>query len=75
MESDAFIRRAERDAKVIDALYVARYMLVTHHSLTVHCEGEHWQMDFKPQIQQIDEALRLLGIDTNEPMVAPVRRR
>ena len=74
MEPDSFIRQAERYAKVIEALYVARYMFVTHHSLTVHCEGEQWKMDFKPQIEQIDEALRLLGIDTSEPMIAPTRR-
>ena len=74
MEPESFIRQAERDAKVIDALFVARYSLVTHHSLTVHCEGFQWQMDFKAQIDEIDEVLRLLGIDTTEQMLAPVRR-
>jgi hypothetical protein len=61
MEFDAFIRQAERDAKVVDALYIARHMLATYHGLIVHSEREQLKMDFSRQIEQIDTALRLLG--------------
>jgi hypothetical protein len=74
MEFDAFIRQAERDAKVVDALYIARHMLATYHGLIVHSEREQWKTDFRPQIKQIDTALRLLGIDIDDPMIAPTER-
>ena len=74
MEFDAFIRQAERDAKVVDTLYIARHMLEKYHGLIVHSEREQWKTDFRPQIKQIDTALRLLGIDIDDPMIAPTQR-
>ena len=74
MEFDAFIRQAERDAKVVDALYIARHMLATYHGLIVHSEREQWKTDFRPQIKQIDTALRLLGIDIDDQVIAPTQR-
>jgi hypothetical protein len=73
MEFDAFIRQAELDAKVLDALYIARHMLATYQGLIVHSEREQWVTDFRPQIKQIDTALRLLGIDIDDPMIAPTQ--
>ncbi|MFM0632225.1 hypothetical protein [Paraburkholderia xenovorans] len=71
MEFDAFIRQAERDAKVVDALYIARHMLATYHGLIVHSVREQLKMDFSPQIEQIDTALRPLGIDVQpRPLVS-----
>jgi hypothetical protein len=51
MAFDAFIRQAGRDAKVVDALYIARHMLATYHGLIVHSEREQWKTDFRPQIE------------------------
>jgi hypothetical protein len=50
-----------RDQKLIDVLYRARYAFVTHGGLTVRAEGSEWQMNFAKQIAEIDEALELLG--------------
>jgi hypothetical protein len=68
MEFDAFIKQAERDAKVVDALYLARHMLASYHGLIVHSEREPVKTDFSPQLEQIDTALGLLGIDIADPM-------
>jgi hypothetical protein len=70
MEFDAFIKQAERDAKVVDALYLARHMLASYHGLIVHSEREQLKTDFSPQLEQIDTALGLLGIDIADPMNA-----
>ena len=73
MKPGAYIAQAERDAKVIEALHVARYALVTHDSLTVRCEGGEWEMDFSGQIAQLTEAMELMGVDMSQPLLAPMR--
>ncbi len=56
---------------MVDALYIARHMLAAYDGLIVESEREQWKTDFRPQIEQIDTALRLLGIDIDDPMMAP----
>lgn len=75
MSATEFIKSAERDAKIIDALHVARYALVINNGLTVRCEGEFFPLDFETEIQQIDTVMQMLGIDTTQPLPAPVQWR
>jgi hypothetical protein len=37
MKPDTFVQQAGRDPKIVQALHVARYMLVIHHGKTVRC--------------------------------------
>ncbi|AUT70213.1 MULTISPECIES: hypothetical protein [Paraburkholderia] len=75
MNTTEFIQQAERQAKIVEALLLARYTLVIHDSNIIRCEGEEWTLDFRPEIEVIDAALELAGIDTTQPMIAPARRR
>jgi hypothetical protein len=75
MKAKAFIDQAKREAKLIDALLPARYMLVIHDGKMCSAEGETWELDFRPELDEIDVALQMAGIDTTQPMHAPVRRR
>jgi hypothetical protein len=74
MKAKTFIEQAERDAKLIDALLLARYMLVIHDGKLCTAEGETWRLDFRPELDEIDAALQMAGIDTTQPLAAPVRR-
>jgi ABC-type uncharacterized transport system permease subunit len=73
MKSADFVQRAERDARIVQALHLARYLLVTHHALTVRAEGEQWQLDFTRGIHTLTDALELMGIDTSNGLPAPMR--
>jgi hypothetical protein len=64
VNADQFISQAAKDAKIIDALHYARYALVVHHTMTVMCEGEEWQLDFNREIAKLTDAMEALGIDT-----------
>ncbi|TCG05321.1 hypothetical protein BZM27_34585 [Paraburkholderia steynii] len=75
MKTSAFIQQAERQAKLVDALLLARYTLVIHDGNIIRCEGEEWILDFRPELDVIDAALEMAGIDTTQPLIAPVRRR
>ncbi|MDR6485355.1 hypothetical protein [Paraburkholderia terricola] len=73
MKPDSFVQQAERDAKIVQALHVARYTLVIHDGNMIRCEGEEWQLDFRREIALLGEAMELLGIDTSQPLIAPVQ--
>jgi hypothetical protein len=60
-------------SEVVQALLVARYTLVIHDGMKVTSEGESWKLDFTEQLARIDAALQSAGVDTTQPMVAPVR--
>lgn len=75
MKAKAYIENAEREADLIDALLLARYMLVIHNHKLCTAEGETWELDFRPELERIDAALQRAGIDTTQPLHAPVRRR
>jgi hypothetical protein len=75
MKAKAFIDQAKREAKLIDALLLARYMLVIHDHKLCTSEGETWELDFAPELKEIDDALQMAGIDTTQPLHAPIRWR
>jgi hypothetical protein len=75
MKSAAFIRQAEREARLIDALLLARYTLVVHDHKWINSEGETWELDFGAELKEIDAALQMAGIDTTEALRPPIRRR
>ena len=71
MSASKFIEATERDAKIIDALHLARYALVIHHSLPFECEGERGRLDFTEEVEKIDAVMTMLGVDLTEPLPAP----
>lgn len=73
MSAADFIKNATRDGKIIDALHVARYALVTHDGMTVECDGGRWKTDFSEELRQIDVVMAMLGIDLTQPLPAPTR--
>jgi hypothetical protein len=75
MKAKAFINQAKREAKLIDALLLARYMLVIHDHKMISAEGETWELDFSSELEEIDAALQMAGIDTTQPTHAPIRWR
>jgi hypothetical protein len=75
MSAQQFIDATKRDAKIIDALHIARYALVTNNGLTCQCEGDEFPMDFAAEIAAVSEVMVMLGVDLSEPLPAPVMRR
>jgi hypothetical protein len=63
MRADEWIREAERESRLVDALYQARYAIAVHHGMTVRSDGEEWALDFAQELQLIDTALKVAGID------------
>ena len=64
MRADDWVREAERESKLVDALYKARYLISLHNGMTVRCDGEEWSLDFGQELKMIDTALKAAGIDT-----------
>ncbi|MFL9945024.1 hypothetical protein PQR68_03445 [Paraburkholderia agricolaris] len=64
MRADEWVREAERESKLVDALYKARFLISMHNGMTVRCDGEEWALDFGPELIAIDAALKTAGIDT-----------
>jgi hypothetical protein len=64
VRADEWIREAERESKLVDALYKARHLISMHNSMTVRCDGEEWALDFGQELTVIDAALKKAGIDT-----------
>lgn len=69
------VKALVRDAKIIEALHVARYALVTHNGLPFICEGERFKTDFGVELEKMDEVLTMLGVDLTEPLPAPTLPR
>ncbi|OUL74171.1 hypothetical protein [Paraburkholderia hospita] len=65
MRADDWVREAERESKLVDALYKARYLISMHNGMTVRCDGEEWSLDFGQELNMIDAALRTAGVDAN----------
>jgi hypothetical protein len=66
MAADAWVREAERESKLVDALYRARYAIAVHNGMTVRSDGEEWALDFAQELKLIDTALTMAGIDTKQ---------
>ncbi|MGT2476306.1 hypothetical protein BZM27_11470 [Paraburkholderia steynii] len=77
MRADEWVREAERESKLVDALYKARYLISIHNGLTVRCDGEEWALDFAQELNMIDATLKMAGIDTRrfEPTAGKPQRR
>jgi hypothetical protein len=75
MKAKAFIDQAKREAKLIDALLLARYMLVIHDGKMCSAEGETSELDFSAELAEINAALQIAGIDTTQPLHPPIRWR
>ena len=73
MKPKTFIEQAEREAKLVDALLLARYTLVIHNGKLCTAERETWEMNFRAELIRIDAALQMAGIDTTQPMHPPFR--
>ncbi|CAD6548136.1 hypothetical protein [Paraburkholderia metrosideri] len=64
MRADEWVREAERESKLVDALYKARHLISMHNGMTVRCDGEEWALDFGAELTLIDAALKKAGVDT-----------
>lgn len=64
MKADEWVREAERESKLVDALYKARNLISMHNGMTVRCDGEEWALDFGQELLVIDTALKTAGINT-----------
>ncbi|MFM0143514.1 hypothetical protein [Paraburkholderia sp. RL18-085-BIA-A] len=64
MRADEWVREAERESKLVDALYKARNLISMHNGMTVRCDGEEWPLDFAQELMTIDAALKTAGVDT-----------
>jgi hypothetical protein len=63
VDANAWVREAERESKLVDALYKARYLISLHNGMTVRCDGEEWALDFGQELSMIDAALKTAGVD------------
>ncbi|MFX1715563.1 hypothetical protein [Paraburkholderia sp. A1RO-5L] len=64
MKANEWVQEAERESKLVDALYKAPYLISLHNGMTVRCDGEEWALDFGQELKAIDAALITAGIDT-----------
>ncbi|MFM0126726.1 hypothetical protein [Paraburkholderia sediminicola] len=64
MRADEWVREAERESKLVDALFKARNLISMHDGMTVRCDGEEWALDFGQELMAIDAALRAAGVNT-----------
>ena len=75
MKATAFLEQAKREAQLVDALLVARYALVIHDGMTLLGDDSppsSWRVSFKTELQRIDAALQMAGIDTQQPLHPPM---
>ncbi|MGF6571620.1 hypothetical protein ABH945_003741 [Paraburkholderia sp. GAS333] len=64
MRADEWVREAERETKLVDALYKARSLISMHNGMTVKCDGEEWPLDFGLELNMIDATLKMVGVET-----------
>ncbi|WP_241300265.1 hypothetical protein [Burkholderia stabilis] len=74
MRANEWVREAERESKLVDALYKARNLISMHNGMTVRCDGEEWPLDFGQELQAIDSALKTAGIDTRHLQQQPLNQ-
>jgi hypothetical protein len=55
---------AERESKLVDALYKALSLISMHNGMTVRCDGEEWPLDFRQELKMIDATLKMAGVKT-----------
>lgn len=64
MNANEWLREAERESRLVDALYKGRYLISLHNGMTVRSDGEEWSLDFGQELKMIGMALKAAGIDT-----------
>ncbi|MFM0121085.1 hypothetical protein P0D73_19730 [Paraburkholderia sp. RL18-101-BIB-B] len=64
MRADEWVREAERESKLVDALYKARSLISMHNGMTVRCDGEEWPLDFGQELKMIGATLKMAGVET-----------
>ncbi|CAE6712117.1 hypothetical protein [Paraburkholderia nemoris] len=64
MRADEWVREAECESKLVDALYKARSLISMHNGMTVRCDGEEWPLDFGQELKMIDATLKMAGVET-----------
>lgn len=75
MKTASFLKQAEREARFVDALLMARYALVTHNGLTIFGDdvaASRWSINFGAELRCVDAALQMAGIDTTQPLYPPI---
>jgi len=63
MRADVWVREAQRESSLVDALCKARNLISMHNGITVRCDGDEWALDFGQELEAIDAALKTAGID------------
>ena len=77
MESDEFLKQAEREAQFVDALLLARYVLTIYDGMTVlgdDTDSSGLPLNFGFELQRIEAVLQMAGVDTTQPRHLPSRR-
>ncbi|WP_167354164.1 hypothetical protein [Caballeronia fortuita] len=72
------MKQAKREAQLVDALLVARYALVIHDGMMLVGDDEpptRWRVSFRTELERIDAALQMAGIDTQQPLRPPMLDR
>jgi hypothetical protein len=66
VNTSEFFAKLEGRGLVVSALIDALYALSDHHELVVRCKHQPLRIDCSEEIQAINNALLLLGIDPRE---------
>jgi hypothetical protein len=75
MKTTTFLMQAERVARFVDALLVARDALVTHDGLTILADAEklsRWSINLSAALRVTDAVLQMAGTDTTQPLHLPI---
>ena len=75
MDTDEYLAAAERDGKLIDAIHRGLYAMSLMNGCAVTIEGKSFTQNFDHEIVKLAEALKLLGVDPNEPLSMPIDGR
>lgn len=71
--TEQFIVNAERDVKIIEAMRRAMYAMELVNLAIVEMDEARWRLNFSFEIQQLAEALHLIGVEDDELLLRPPR--
>lgn len=69
--TEQFIASAERDVKIIQAMRRALFAMDLVNLSIVEMDGVRWRLNFSFEIEQLEEALRMIGVDDDEHLLRP----
>jgi len=75
MHADEYLASAERDGKLIDAIYRGLYGMSLTNGCSVTVEGRSYALNYNHEMNRLRDALKLLGVDPNEPLPEPIGGR